>query len=73
MVSFPGYAGMPRPLTPAPRDGQAVPGSCLPYFCLASASSIISRMWSGDSGWSRDRHLLAGPYKLFLMHGQHAE
>ncbi len=25
-----------------------------------------------DSGWHRDRHLLAGPYKLFAMHRDHA-
>jgi hypothetical protein len=24
------------------------------------------------SGWRRDRHLLAGPYKLFTLHGQNA-
>ena len=24
------------------------------------------------SGWHRDRHLLAGPYRLFTLHGQHA-
>lgn len=25
-----------------------------------------------DSGWKRDRHLLAAPYKLFLRHGRNA-
>ena len=25
-----------------------------------------------DSGWHKDRHLLAGPYKLFALHGEHA-
>jgi hypothetical protein len=27
---------------------------------------------STDSGWQRDRHLLAGPYKLFAMHREHS-
>lgn len=27
---------------------------------------------STDNGWYRDRHLLAGPYKLFAMHREHA-
>ena len=27
---------------------------------------------SHDSGWQRDRHLLAGPCKLFAMHGRNA-
>lgn len=27
--------------------------------------------WIGD-GWRRDRHLLAGPYKLFVLHGDRA-
>ena len=27
---------------------------------------------STDSGWHRDRHLLAGPYKLFAMHRERA-
>lgn len=27
---------------------------------------------SPESGWHRDRHLLAGAYKLFTMHGEHA-
>lgn len=25
-----------------------------------------------DDGWERDRHLLAGPYKLFTLHRRHA-
>jgi hypothetical protein len=27
---------------------------------------------STQSGWHRDRHLLAGPYKLFTLHGENA-
>jgi len=27
---------------------------------------------TGSGGWHRDRHLLAGPYKFFSMHGEHA-
>jgi hypothetical protein len=27
---------------------------------------------SDESGWLRDRHLLAGPYKLFALHQQHS-
>jgi hypothetical protein len=27
---------------------------------------------STENGWNRDRHLLAGPWKLFTMHGQNA-
>jgi hypothetical protein len=27
---------------------------------------------SNESGWLSDRHLLAGPHKLFLLHGAHA-
>jgi len=27
---------------------------------------------STDNGWHRERHLLAGPYKLFAMHREHA-
>jgi hypothetical protein len=27
---------------------------------------------SKTSNWTRDRHLLAGPYKLYRMHGRHA-
>jgi len=27
---------------------------------------------SDESGWLRDRHLLAGPYKLFTLHNEHS-
>lgn len=50
-------------LSPAGADGKRRPREDYHYIPAAS---------SGGSGWQRDRHLLAAPCRLFMLHGDHA-
>jgi hypothetical protein len=47
-------------LSPAGEDGRRRPRQNYHYIP------------SNESGWYADRHLLAGPYKLYLTHGEYA-
>jgi hypothetical protein len=57
-------------LSPLGADGRRRPRDDYHYIPPATGSSGSDSTRS--SNWTRDRHLLAGPYKLYRMHGRNA-